>query len=103
MRIGIVVLMIMALEDTGKNLLPRVKRCIAVGITGLIYLGVFVSLFFIFTAKRSTRIMGIQGRYFLPCFTLIPLIVKTDFLICRSAEKKCACMPGIFATYYLQF
>lgn len=34
MRIGIVVLMIMALEDTGKNLLPRVKRCIAVGITG---------------------------------------------------------------------
>lgn len=90
MRIGIVVLMIMALEDTGKNLLPRVKRCIAVGITGLIYLGVFVSLFFIFTAKRSTRIMGIQGRYFLPCFTLIPLIVKNRFFNLQiSREKVC--------------
>ncbi len=94
MRIAIVIMMILALEDTSRNLIPRVKRGIVVGITGMIYLGVFVSLFFIFTKKSETRIMGIQGRYFLPCFTMIPLIVKNKFFNLQINREK-VCLYGM--------
>ena len=91
MRIAIVIMMILALEDSNRNMLSRVKRCIVVGITGMIYLGVFVSLFFIFTKKSETRIMGIQGRYFLPCFTMVPLIVKNKFFNLQINREKYVC------------
>lgn len=94
MRIAAVIMMILALEDTSRNLIPRVKRGIVVGITGMIYLGVFVSLFFIFTKKSETRIMGIQGRYFLPCFTMIPLIVKNKFFNLQINREK-VCLYGM--------
>lgn len=94
MRIFIAFMMVIALEDTNENAISLVKRCMIGVITILIYLGVFVSLFFIFTKKSETRIMGIQGRYFLPCFTLIPLMFKNKFYR-LNVNKEQVCLYGM--------
>lgn len=94
MRIIIAFMMAIALEDTNENTISLVKRCMIGVITILMYLGVFVSLFFIFTKKSETRIMGIQGRYFLPCFTLIPLMFKNKFYSLHVSKEQ-VCLYGM--------
>ena len=85
MRTIIVILMILGLEDSEKNELPVWKRFVIGGAGVFTYLAVLTSMFFAWTVLTSYKIQGIQGRYFLPIFVLIPLLVKNK---CFGTKKK---------------
>lgn len=90
----IVVLMLIGLEDTRENLVPGWKRIVCISMGIFTYLAVLVSMFFAFTAISAHKITGVQGRYFLPIFALMPVIVKNNYFEIKCS-KRTACFMGM--------
>lgn len=94
LQVIVIVLMLVSLEDTKENRLSNFKRiaCIFMGI--FTYMAVLTSMYFAFTNPASDRIMGVQGRYLLPIFVLLPLIVKNNVFKIEKGKKE-ICVIGI--------
>lgn len=72
----IVLLLILGLEDTDKNVVSGRKRIVAAGIAVISYICILSSLFFSKTVIADEIIQGMQGRYLLPIFALLPVMVQ---------------------------
>ena len=95
-----------ALEDTRYNEHTVKKRGIVVGIIFSVILGITASMLFAMTRVNYPKIAGIQGRYFLPILTLMPIVIKNKKLdLGIYKEKTCIfCMACINLCYiYLIF
>lgn len=103
----IVFLMLVGLEDTRENIISGWKRALGIVMGIFIYLAVLTSMFFAFTSIVSHRIAGLQGRYFLPIFIILPFVVKNNFFEIKCSKKK-LCLMGMgminlvftFLTFY---
>lgn len=96
MQIFTVFLMVVGLEDSSKNRVTKAKKVISVVIALMICFAIFTSMLFACTLISSNRIMGVQGRYFLPLFALAPIIIKnTSFELRWNKEKVCTAGIGI--------
>lgn len=90
----IVVLMILGLEDTKNNKLPIGKKAVGWGAVIFTYMAVLTSMFFAWTVIANTRIMGVQGRYFLPIFVLLPILIHNKYFKIEKGSKG-TCVIGI--------
>ena len=88
--------MVVGLEDSSKNRVTKAKKVISVVIALMVCFAIFTSMLFACTLISSNRIMGVQGRYFLPLFALAPIIIKnTSFELRWNKEKVCTAGIGI--------
>lgn len=94
MRVVLILLMLVGLEDTEKNGVPVWKRVCNIGVGIFIYIAVLLSMFFASTIITQSSIDGVQGRYFLPIYTLLPIIVKNKYFKING-EKRTLCILGI--------
>lgn len=94
MVLGIMSLLIVGIEDTKENIVSGWKRISCIGMGIIIYLAVLLSMFFANTSVSAYMIVGVQGRYFLPIFTLIPVIVKNNFFEIKCS-KRMVCFMGM--------
>lgn len=90
----IVFYMLAGLEDTRENIVCGWRRIVGGGIGFFTYLAILASMLFAFTPISSLRILGLQGRYFLPIFALMPLVVKNNFLEIKCSKRK-LCFIGM--------
>lgn len=96
MQIATVLLLIIGLEDTARNKVSGSRRMITAGSGILMYFAVITSMLFAFTWIEDRRIMGVQGRYFLPIFVLLPIVIKnTIFELKHDRERICIVGVGI--------
>lgn len=90
MQIATILLLIIGLEDTAQNKVSGGRRMISAGSGVLMYFAVITSMLFAFTQIEARKIMGVQGRYFLPLFALVPIVLKnTVFELKHDREKLC--------------
>ena len=83
----IVILMIISLEDTSANPLSVTKRVLSAVLSILSVVSILTVLLIAATAMDSYLIDGIQGRYFVPLYALIPVIVKNNSISIKSDKK----------------
>ena len=78
----IITLMIMIFdnEDNNKNNVNKIEQWFIIGIIFVIIMLISTSLYLQWTPLRSLDIRGIQGRYFIPLYILLPYIF-TKFTI----------------------
>ncbi len=68
--------------------ISRTQRAVFLGIGGICILLVMGALFVTYTAVGTDRIVGIQGRYFLPVFPFLLLSLKNGNLYFRKAMDR---------------
>lgn len=77
--------------DTKENSISKKKRLIIAGLGCCMVFGIFMAMYFASTLIMSRKIYGISGRYFLPVYALLPLIVKNCWFEVKFDTKK-VCM-----------
>lgn len=85
---------VISLHDTEENPISGKKRIgVAILGCGMIF-GVFMAMYFASTLIVNRKIYGISGRYFLPVYALLPLIVKNRWFQLKFDVKK-VCMAAM--------
>lgn len=85
---------IISLHDTGENPISRRKRIGVAILGGGMVFGVFMAMYFASTLIANRKIYGVSGRYFLPVYALLPLIVKNRWFELKFDVKK-VCMAAM--------
>lgn len=83
-------------EEKEKQYLNGKHKAIILGIVLLIYIGLHVAGF-TWTAKNSTMIQGVQGRYFLPVIPVLLLCLRNSTLTYKRSFER----PVMFSAYVL--
>lgn len=87
----IVFTVIISLHDTGENTISGRKRMGMVILGCGMVFGIFMAMYFASTLIVNRKIYGISGRYFLPVYALLPLVVKNRWFELKFDVKK-VCM-----------
>lgn len=94
--------MLVGIEDSDRNKLSVWRRLLVAGIAIGCIIGVMTSMLFAFTTTIDWRIMGLQGRYFLPVFALVPLITKNRYYkLTFNRESYCLFSMGVINLIYI--
>lgn len=90
-----------SLCDSEDNPINTTRRLI-IGVLGAgMFFGVLLAMYFASTLIVNRKIYGISGRYFLPIYALLPLIVKNRFLTLKfDAKKFCAVIMVLVNLFY---
>lgn len=103
----IVVVLLVGLSDIEENRLGGLKRVVTGGAGLLAYFSVILAMFFAATVVENAKVYGIDGRYIVPIYSVIPLVVENKFFKIKfDAKKVCLlvmaiiCLMFIFDGYY---
>lgn len=90
-----------SLCDSEDNPINTTRRLI-IGVLGAgMFFGVLLAMYFASTLIVNRKIYGISGRYFLPIYALLPLIVKNRFLTLKfNAKKFCTVIMVLVNLFY---
>ena len=92
---------IISLCDTVENPIPTKKRLVIAGLGCSMAFGVLMAMYFASTLIINRKIYGVSGRYFLPIYILLPLIVKNRWLEVRFNMKKVWMVMAVINLFYL--
>ena len=97
----IVFTVIISLHDTGENTISGRKRMGMVILGCGMVFGIFMAMYFASTLIVNRKIYGISGRYFLPVYALLPLIVKNRwFEVKFDVKKVCMAVMVLINLFY---
>lgn len=99
----IFILLLFGLEDTNNNLLTNGRKVIVLGIQIFCVIAVMTSMLFACTTVSSTKIEGLQGRYFLPILMLFPLLIRNNKFHYSVNKRKICVGSMVFVNLYFSF
>lgn len=99
----VIITLFIGVNDVRKNLLSRRKKVFVLGIACMSSLAVLASMLFACTTVSSEKILGLQGRYFLPILTLIPLVFSSNKLEFHLDRKKICIGNMVFVNMFYAF
>lgn len=97
----VLVTAMIGLEDSKENPISAGKRIIIACLGCCIVFGVFMAMYFASTLIASRKIYGISGRYFLPVYALLPLVIKNRwFEVKFDVKKVCMAVMVLINLFY---
>ena len=98
---AVLITAMIGLEDTKENPISARKRMAITCLGCCMVFGVFMAMYFASTLIASRKIYGISGRYFLPVYALLPLIVKNLwFEVKFDVKKVCMAVMVLINLFY---
>lgn len=98
---AVLITAMIGLEDTKENPISARKRIVIACLGCGMVFGVFMAMYFASTLTASRKIYGISGRYFLPVYALLPLIVKNRwFEVKFDVKKVCMAVMVLINLFY---
>lgn len=99
-----ILIIIVAMGEVKQNVIGRRKKILVLCIGMITSMGILLSILFDFTTVDGWRILGIQGRYFLPIMTLIPLLFNGKrYEIRMNNRMLCIAGCGVVNVIYVFF
>lgn len=99
----VLVTAMIGLGDTKDNSISTGKRVMIAGLGCCMVFGVFMAMYFASTLIVNRKIYGISGRYFLPVYALLPLIVKNHWYEVKFDVKKVCMAVMVFINLFYWF
>lgn len=100
--IAFIILIIAAMGEVKQNVIGSRKKILVLCIGMITSMGVLLSMLLDFTTVDGWRILGIQGRYFLPVLTLVPLLFNGNrYEIKINSRKICIAGCGMINIIYV--